>query len=204
MNEKALIAFNETIGWCPPEKARYLYEIVSEHKPEIVLEIGIYAGKSLFPMAVAAEAYGGRVIGIEPFSVLPTQEGINPKENDDWWRSVNYNDLEHTFMTSVAKWELEPTIQLLKKTSKAALADMPSEIGVIHQDSNHSEEVSFWETEHYAPLLKKGGFYILDDIDWNIDGKLTNEKSIALLDSMFTRVKWQNKGESQWGAWQYV
>lgn len=204
MNWKANIAFRETIGWCPQDKAEYLCQLVQEHRPKIILEIGVYAGKSLFPMAITAQRSDCRVIGIEPFALAPTQEGINPKSNDEWWGNVDYENLEQRVKNSLERWKLNDTVEIIKKTSKEALPDMPHDIDIIHQDSNHAEAVSFWETKHYAPLLAKGGFYVLDDLDWNVDGKLTNEKSIALLDKLFKRVHWVGEGPDQWGVWQNV
>ena len=202
MNWNALKIFRETPGWCTLDKAKYLYELVTEHQPEVILEIGVFAGKSFLPMAKTAQEYGGHAIGIEPFQAEPTLEGINPETNDKWWSEIDYKQLEHDVEDRITHYKLEDTVKLIKKTSKEALAEMPAKIGLIHQDSNHSEAVSLWETQHYAPLLTAGGFYILDDIDWSVDGQLTNEKSIALLDKMFKRVQWIDEGGDQWGVWQ--
>lgn len=202
MDWNALKIFRATPGWCPLDKAKYLYELIEEHEPEVILEIGVFMGKSFLPMAMAAKQYGGKAIGIEPFSLAPTQEGVNPKDNDKWWAQVDYKDMERRIDGGIIRYKLENTVTIIKKTSKEALAEMPAEIGLIHQDSNHSEAVSYWETQNYAPLLAEGGFYVLDDIDWAVDGKLTNEKSITLLDKLFKRVHWVDEGNNQWGVWQ--
>lgn len=202
MDWSVLKIFRETPGWCPLNKAKFLYGVINSYKPEVVLEIGVFAGKSFLPMARTVQEYGGQAIGIEPFKLASALEGVNPDTNDKWWSEVDYEQLERDVEDRITRYKLENTVKLVKKTSKQALAEMPAKIGLIHQDSNHSEAVSLWETQHYAPLLVAGGFYVLDDIDWNVDGRLTNEKSIALLDKMFKRVQWVDEGQSQWGAWQ--
>lgn len=194
--------FRETIGWCPEAKADYLCGLLETHKPDKILEIGVFAGKSFFPMAHTAQRYGGKAIGIEPFTLVATREGKNPVSNDEWWGKLNYNDLESGVNDSIERWGLADTVTIMKMTSKEALPSFTQEFGLIHQDSNHSEEVSFWETSHYAPLLKQGGYYVLDDIDWKMDDKLTNKKSISLLDKMFTRVHWADSTSDQWAVWQ--
>ena len=39
-------------------------------------------------------------------------------------------------------------------------------IDLLHQDSNHSEEVSVAEVRAWLPKLKPGGWWISDDTDW--------------------------------------
>ena len=189
------------MGWCPEDKAEYLCNLIETHKLDRILEIGVFAGKSFLPMAHTAQRYGGKAIGIEPFDVGPTQEGINPVSNDEWWGKIDYQELEQGVEDSIKRYGLEGIITLLKMTSKQALEELSGEFGLIHQDSNHSEEVSFWETTNYAPLVAAGGFYVLDDIDWNVDGVKTNAKSIALLDEKFTRIHSVETGISQWAVW---
>lgn len=202
MHWKTHKAFRNTPGWCPQEKAEYLCGLIETHHPSKILEIGVYAGKSLFPMALTTQPYDGKVFGIEPFAVAPTQEGINPASNDEYWGTIDYKQLEQSVIENTHKYGLGEVVTILKMTSKEALPVLTGQFDLIHQDSNHSEAVSSWETKNYTPLLAKGGFYVLDDIDWAVDGKLTNAKSIALLDKRFQRVHWVGEGKDQWAVWQ--
>ena len=47
---------------------------------------------------------------------------------------------------------------------------------VIHLDGNHSEETSCMDVELWFSKLKKGGYWIMDDANWE-----TTQKAINLL-----------------------
>jgi len=40
-------------GWCSPEKAQHLVDLVLETKPQVCVDIGTFGGRSLFPVASA-------------------------------------------------------------------------------------------------------------------------------------------------------
>src|SRR5271170_6961170 len=55
-------------GWATSEKGCTLAALVLANKPKLVVEIGVFAGRSLLPMALALKANGsGKVIGIDPY-----------------------------------------------------------------------------------------------------------------------------------------
>ena len=49
----ALQAMKELEGWCTDNKASILIDLILESKPTIIVEIGVFGGKSLVPMAFA-------------------------------------------------------------------------------------------------------------------------------------------------------
>ena len=55
-------------GWCSREKALNFIDLVLEVKPQVCVEIGVFGGSSLFPVASALKHRGeGIVIGIDPW-----------------------------------------------------------------------------------------------------------------------------------------
>lgn len=55
-------------GWCTLEKAYALAAAVIMLRPSLVVEVGIWAGRSFVPMALALKQIGkGQIIGIDPW-----------------------------------------------------------------------------------------------------------------------------------------
>ena len=45
-------------GWCGLEKSNELYNLVIDQKPKVLVEIGVFEGKSLFSQALALKENG--------------------------------------------------------------------------------------------------------------------------------------------------
>jgi hypothetical protein len=55
-------------GWCSKEKACAFIDLVLQEKPQTCVEIGVFGGKSLLPVAMALKSLGqGIVIGVDPW-----------------------------------------------------------------------------------------------------------------------------------------
>ena len=57
-----------TPGWCTPEKAAAMVEIIADDRPRIVVEIGVFAGRSLGVIGMALRENGvmARAYGLDP------------------------------------------------------------------------------------------------------------------------------------------
>ena len=54
-------------GWCSKSKANHFIDLILAVKPEVYVEIGVFGGSSIFPVASALKYLGkGVVIGIDP------------------------------------------------------------------------------------------------------------------------------------------
>src|SRR5262245_10441888 len=89
-------------GWCEEEKANKLIDLVMHHKPDIIVESGIFGGRSIIAMAMAVRAIEhGRVYGIDPWEVAAAIEGESEK-NVEWWsNSVPLEQIYVNFMQNV-------------------------------------------------------------------------------------------------------
>src|SRR4051812_47320274 len=75
-------------GWCTVDKAKTLAASVLAIRPGTVVQIGVWAGRSLIPMALACQSvHKGIVIGIDPWSPDASAEG-QIGENLAWWKDV--------------------------------------------------------------------------------------------------------------------
>lgn len=184
------------LGWCPLDKSLLLAELVIETQSKISVELGIYGGRSLVPMALGAKQFSGLVIGVEPWENQPALEGDNSKENDDWWAEINLGQVKEAYYHGALNFDTVANTKVLEMTSKQALPLIKEykSIKVIHQDGNHSELVSSWEVENYLPLLEKGGYWIIDDTQWE-----TTQNAQRLLEK---KLKLYHDGGS-WRVYKY-
>jgi len=161
-------------GWCAVEKAGVMIDLVEETTPSLILELGVFAGKSLLPLALASKKMNpsAKVIGIDAWAPQASLEGVNSPANDDWWSKLDYN-LIYNRATELMKFHKISDIVELWKMRTVDVADkfQDHSIDILHQDSNHSEEVSCAEVELYWNKVKPGGYWVFDDTNWGTTKK---------------------------------
>ena len=171
-------------GWCMLDKAEHLALLVLDATPKLVVEIGVYGARSLIPMALAAKQYGGKVYGIDPWTNAACLEGTNDPANAEWWGKLPIQKIYESAVEAVHKFGVTDVVTLLRMTDTEALGQFQDEsIGVLHVDGNHSPEVSRRYIEHWGPKLEKGGYLIMDDIDWP-----TQAETVKLIESLYKPV----------------
>jgi Methyltransferase domain len=154
-------------GWCTIEKAEYICNLVIENKLQKGVELGVFAGRSLVPLGWGFEETGGHITGIDPWTTEACVEGKNDKANDDWWSTLNLEDLYRSTVNILRQLGLDNIVTLVRKKSAEAVLDFEDgSLDLVHQDSNHSEQISCDEVERWTPKLKAGGFWIADDTNW--------------------------------------
>ena len=80
-----------TPGWQGAQRSLQMAQLILDTKPDVVVEIGVYAGRSLVPMALALKHNGrGRVVGIDPWDVGEVWKSKAPEE--DWSPSQEHLD----------------------------------------------------------------------------------------------------------------
>lgn len=165
-------------GWCTPEKAQVLFDLILKSNSQFTVELGVFGGRSLIPMGLAhKEKQSGVVIGIDAWCASASLEGVNDKANDDWWKDIDYKAIKQSCIDAIDAndlWEFCETLHMRSKTFGALIGK--EVIDILHQDSNHSEATTCMEVELFAPLIRAGGYWISDDTDWK-----TTQKAQALL-----------------------
>ena len=186
-------SMRELHGWCSEEKAGILVDLILMTKPEKILEIGVWGGKSLIPMAYAVKANGkGTVYGIDPWSPGASSVGMDG-QNLEWWSQVDHELVYQSLVASIAKFRLEDEIVLMRTTS--AEAKLIDDIGLLHIDGNHSDETSYLDVTKWVPQVKRGGLVIFDDVTWG-----TTDRAVAWLDKHCIKVA-EHHGDNVWGVW---
>lgn len=162
-------------GWCSVEKAHHLAACVLCMGGGTVVEVGIFAGRSFFPMALVIKHLGnGKIIGIDPWDGEVAAEGEGGA-HADWWKNIDHDHVENSFREGLMELELEE-ISIIHK-AKSGDVESPAEISVLHIDGSHMEQ-AVADVNRFAPHVVIGGFCILDDLTWS-GGKV--EESAKLL-----------------------
>lgn len=196
-NEKTKLVSSQSMdqltGWCTKFKAFKLIDLVIEKKAEIVVEVGVWGGRSLVPMAYALKQLGhGKVYGIDPWSSTASTEGMD-KINKDWWGAIDHEIIYQGLAQKIELFELSNYVELIKSTSVDA--EPIADIDLLHIDGNHSEETSLYDAMKWAPLVKTGGYIVFDDTTWG-----TTAKAVKWLDANYTRIADYHE-DCDWSIW---
>ena len=166
-------------GWCSLEKARMLAGLIMREKPKTVVEIGVFGGKSLVPLALAVKQVdeGGMVYAIDPYTPAACAEGHDADDaNHRWWKEVPLAEVFTSLCQHLAQWHLWPWVRLLCAPAQRVcnvFDDTP--IDVLHLDGNHSELASCRDVQLYGPRIRTGGWLWFDDTGWETTQKALRE-----------------------------
>ena len=153
-------------GWCTKKKALKMIDYIKPN--DICVELGVFGGKSLLPISFITN---NSVFGIDAWEKNASLEGSNAKENDEWWGKIDYNEMYNYTLNLFNKYECKHVKLLRMKSSDAIINFENDSIDFLHQDSNHSEEISCNEVELYHKKVKINGIWVFDDTNWETTKK---------------------------------
>lgn len=153
-------------GWCSPQKSLLLYSLARAHKPQTVVEIGIYGGRSIVPIAAALKDNGiGQVYGIETWSGSAAVSYRTNIANDFWWQNIDFPKLKGDFLQFVVQHQLQDTIRVIESASDRC-GGLFDRIDMLHIDGGHSTYGAAQDVVNYVSKVPSGGIIIYDDINW--------------------------------------
>lgn len=196
---KALYLMDQMNGWCSSFKGSILVDLVLKTKAKKIVEIGVFGGKSLVPMAYALKVLkDGIVYGIDPWSSYESTQWVMNDQNRHYWSTIDHEAVMQGLIQKIDKFGLRNQIVLIRNTS----ADAPiiENIDILHVDGNHSEETSYIDVTKWVPYVRKGGYIIFDDMTWYENGKFTTSKATEWLDQHCKKVAEYTDG-CIWGVW---
>jgi predicted O-methyltransferase YrrM len=163
-------------GWCIDEKRNLIHNLIKTTHSKVCVEIGVYKGSSLFSFAEVLEKIEGKIIGIDPWSFEMSKNEIPfwDKNQEEFF----YNELlkgQETFDSIyknvceiIENNDLSKTITIIREPSEDSFIHFEKEsIDVLHIDGNHNEMNVSRDILLYLPLVKKGGYIIMDDSSWD-------------------------------------
>jgi predicted O-methyltransferase YrrM len=204
--DEILRADKRVIGWASITKQIAMASAVVALRPDISMEIGVYGGKSFFPMAFAHRAIGrGRVIGIDPWNGPESAKG-QIANHAQYWSTLNHGRIYHDFMRQRKEFGLESVTEIIRFASDDY--DPSPGISVLSIDGNHGPQ-AIKDVERYAPMVKMGGLVFCDDLAWDgsdSDYVAQSLEKLTLL-GFVEKYRVQNKaqgGNDDWGCWQKI
>lgn len=160
-------------GRCDETKGNLIKDLIIETNAQLCVEIGVFKGASLMYFAEALEITKGNVIGIDPYSMGTLINEIPNKDLNKYIYEVLFKDqlvldnLYNGVLKVITENKLENIISLVRSKSEDYHINIEKEsIDVLHIDGNHDEEYVTKDIQFYLPLVKKGGYIIMDDITW--------------------------------------
>lgn len=156
-------------GWTDQEKAEILASHVIDFKPQLLVEVGVFGGRSLFAQAMALRENGmGTVWGIDPWTLDAALEGENSEADRKWWsENVSLEDIYVGFMKAVLEFNLTKYCRWVRERGEVAHRMFNSKtIDFVLIDGNHSELCSCRDVGLWDNKIKPGGFMAMDDCDW--------------------------------------
>jgi len=169
-------------SWCSQEKINLLMDLVIEKKPQVCVEIGVFTGSSLLPIAVALKQNGsGKIFAIDPWSNAEAVKNLSPSDpNRDWWGKIDMNAALQTFKNMIRTWKVASFCTILHKTSAQAASSIHS-IDLLHLDGNFSHDNSLEDATIYLPKVKLGGYILLSNVLWSSNNEHPKSDSLFYL-----------------------
>lgn len=185
-------------GWCTNGKALYLIDTVLETNPKLCVEIGVFGGRSILPIAAALKHVGkGIVIGIDSWKNHDATQDLD-EAHVEWWSKIDLAYVFHSYMKMIDQHELKDQIITLRTTSEMAFTAMNGKsIDLLHIDGNHSETASYFDVTHWVPLVSSGGRIIFDDISWD---NTATQRAVQWLNEHCTKTL-EMTDTTTWGVW---
>lgn len=182
-------------GWCSVEKANDLALAVIKLRGAVSVEIGVWGGRSLLPIAMAHQEQDfGVAWAIDPWTNAASVEHQN-EANAGWWGKVDHEMIYQRFLAHLKNEGVEKYVKVVRQKSDDV--EPPPAIALLHVDGNHSDQ-AVKDITRFAPNVITGGFVFVDDIAWEGGGvtraveKLLSMGFVKLFDrdtgAMFQRV----------------
>ncbi|WGF88214.1 class I SAM-dependent methyltransferase [Marinivivus vitaminiproducens] len=137
------------------DQGRGLYDFVLEHKPETVMELGVFHGVSTCYIGAALQKLGrGRIISVDRAvarDLKPGADALLKKAGLRDMVELHYEERSYTwFLMKHLETQLEPHVDF------------------CFLDGAHTWDIDGLSFFLVDRLMRPGGWIVLDDLDWRI------------------------------------
>lgn len=150
-------------GWCSSRKADAMIELIFKVKPAVCVELGVFAGASLFPTAMALKYVNhGVVYGIDSWNVEDSVR-YYPEESPHriWWQQQNMVVFHNYCANLLARFDLEHSCVLINESFSQAV-DHFNSIDILHIDGSHTSEGDYLDALAYCEKVSAEGYIWFD------------------------------------------
>jgi predicted O-methyltransferase YrrM len=161
-------ALIEVQGWLDPVVAKAMRELVLKTKPEVIVEIGVFYGKSLINFATALKENGkGIVYGIDSWRTRDAIRGLSPNDNPQLWTHLDLHEVHTSCVETIWEHELEEHAVIIRSASENCWKLFEAQsVDMLYIDGGHSEEASVVDAALYLPAVRPRGYVWVDDASW--------------------------------------
>ncbi len=167
-------------GMCDHDKIRALFAIFQSAAPGDIVEVGSWWGKSAVLLLLLARLNNiGPVLCVDPWALeyiaqhdeagLVDAVDIDPSNAFNIFL-VNLFPIAQGRLNYLRKPSVEAAKTFMQasqiKSSEFGAVDYSREIAILHIDGNHSERAVREDVSAWCPLVKPGGWIVLDDYVW--------------------------------------
>jgi hypothetical protein len=179
--KKDLISELSTV-WCSKEKIELLMDLVYVVKPKVCVEIGVFSGSSLIPVAVMLKyLQHGMVFAVDAWSNAEATKYIEYDDpNLPGWSAVDLLGAHIQFIQRLGQKAVQSYCTILRNPSAVA-AQFIGEIDFLHLDGDYTEKGSLEDVALYLPKVKSGGYILLSSLFVMVKGKATKMKAFSKL-----------------------
>ena len=159
-------------GGCTFEKACIMADLVCTYNLKTTVEIGVYRGRSLLPMALAHKlSTHGTAYGIDPYKLEEALQNDTPFKEDieKFCLALDFDLLYQDVLDLIESYNVVDNCILLRKTSKEAInyfIENDIYFDLLHIDGNHDTDKVMLDVDLYLPRIRPGGFIVMDDFNW--------------------------------------
>jgi len=117
-------------GWCPEEKAVWMADHIVRQGYKTATELGVYAGRSVFPIALAIAANQGHAVyAVDAWDNAVATSASTSERDDIGWEAVDLVAIKSQFLRETISQNLVSLIKIIELPS----ADF------LHTNGKHSE-----------------------------------------------------------------
>ena len=161
-------------GGSPLSKTYLMAYLILRNNLKTFVEIGVYRGKSLFPVTYAIKQNKGTSFGIDPYNKDDAREfDIEKnlqKQIDEFIDDLDFENMYQDVTKLKSELGFDDYLELIRnKSSDSVEFFRKNNIGIdmLHIDGNHDTKFVTEDVNLFLPLLTPNGIVVMDDIDWD-------------------------------------
>lgn len=141
-------------GMDHPRYGRFIYALAKVYRPQVVVELGSYAGGTAIGWATALKENGsGRLISVD-----------NDTYSQGTYPTITQANVARTGLDP-SRYEFRPgdSRQVIPRIAR----EMPGGVDIYLVDADHTYDGAMADMQNGLPMVKPGGFILVHDVDPN-------------------------------------